>query len=301
MDRRTDLRRRTLLTGLGTATAATFAGCVADSTGTDSDASTDTPTDGSTEAPDDSDRPEFDPASDAPAWTLSVGDRDGIAFPENAKPIRARVWNDGPERDVRIAVIRDGDEGAPLHLEAISLAADAFLTVAFEEPGAYELRIGVDGGDPVSVAEYDPGTFDCNDTATTVQIAEDGSVLASTVSTSVGCPGPSVVASEFEQGQGDCGGEQSATVSLDRDRVVVEGRVVTPVPCYDLELEAVDYDSDANRLTVDVAPDERQDGICVECVGIVAYEAAVTFERAIPGAVRIRHREDGELVTVATS
>lgn len=110
---------------------------------------------------------------------------------------------------------------------------------------------------------------------------------------------PSVAATAFDDGEGDCGGDDAATVTVSDRTVVVAGRAMTPDPCHDLALAAADYDAGDDRLTVVVAVGDEGPGGCVECVGEVPYEARVTFDRGLPGTVIVRHRRNGETVLVA--
>jgi len=291
------MNRRRLLSAIGGLGVAASAGCLG-AGGDAGDPDGDTPDDTPTEVPA-GDNPSFNPGSDEPAWSRTIGDRDAVAFPESNRPIEAVVWNDGPERDVRVVV---GCACEPLLDETVTLPADAFLSLTFAEPGAYEFRLAVGNGDLRPVTAYDCGAFDCNDTTTTVQVTADGTVRTETLSTAVACPGPTVADVAFEQAaQGECGSEDAASVGTEGQSVVVNGRVVTPVPCYDLALVRAGYDGDADRLDVDVEADERQDGVCTECVGEVPYEARVAFEHGFPGTVRVRHRRDGEWTVVTTA
>ena len=116
--------------------------------------------------------------------------------------------------------------------------------------------------------------------------------------TDPGTPGPpSVASTAFDDGEGDCGGDDAATITSADRTVVVTGRVRTPGPCYGLALAAADYDA-ADALTVVVAVENREPGGCVECVGEVPYEARVAFDRGLPGTVVVRHRRGGETVEV---
>lgn len=296
------MNRRRLLATIGGLSAAASAGCLGSGGGDAGEPETGTPTETPGDAPTESpagEHPSFDPAADEPAWSRTVGDRDAVAFPDDTEPITAVVWNDGPERTFRVVV---GCACDAVLDETVTLAADAYLSVTFAEPGSYDLRLGVGDGDLREIAAYEPGLFDCNATTTTVQVTADGDVRSATESTTMGCLGPDVADVAFEQApQGECGSEDAASVGTEGRSVVVDGRVVTPVPCYDLALVRADYDGSADRLAVDVAADERQDGICTECVGEVPYEARVAFEHGYPGTVRVRHRRDGEWTVVTTA
>lgn len=101
-----------------------------------------------------------------------------------------------------------------------------------------------------------------------------------------------VTDASVERTQTSCnsGADPTAVVSVDEEAGVVTfwGQVSPGTPCYDVSLERAEYDADADRLSV-VVETEREDGPCVDCVGLVEFEGRVAFEGGVPGGVAIGH------------
>jgi len=326
------MKRRQLLASVGSLGALSAAGCVGNDTadagpddregdrtddpsddttddGTDSttdttdgdDGSDDTTDgdDGSNDTTDDGSRV----SDDEPVETIPVGDREGVPFPDNNGPHGVTVVNDADARDLRVVLDRDGERVLDRVFE---LPAGRRVALTLNEPSEYEVGVGVDGR-LVGTVAVERSRFDCNGSSTEVTVDADGQVDSTTVSTLVACPGPEVAGTEFEQGEGTCGGTDRATVAVDDERVNVSGAVGTPVPCYDLalsgvELEAEEYDGRNGTLVVTVTTAGRQDGACAECLGEVSYEATVELANAYPETVRVVHvGVSGEQVVAETT
>ena len=91
--------------------------------------------------------------------------------------------------------------------------------------------------------------------------------------------------------QSDCqsGEEPGASVSIPGGDVVqFQGQLEAPTPCHEVAFAAVDYDADADRLTVALETVSDADG-CIQCVGILSFEGRISIDGALPGAVTIRH------------
>ena len=82
-------------------------------------------------------------------------------------------------------------------------------------------------------------------------------------------------------------GDSTLTVS-------VTGQLITSNPCYLPTIEALEYDDGTDRLTITVGT-EREDGVCIDCVGVVEFAGTVEFEGGVPGDVAVVH--DGVTLT----
>lgn len=237
----------------------------------------------------------IDPAAEGPFQSLSVGDRDSVAFPDNNRPHDVRVWNDADEsRELVVRVSRDATQ---LLDRTVEFDADAYLEVALNEPGDYRVAVGLAGEQPTTV-RVERARFDCNASATDARVAPDGRVETVTGSTMMGCAGPEVAATDLSVEEGTCGMDNGASVALDGEQVQIEGTVRTPDPGYDLELADASYDAEGDELAVSVRATEG-DLVGVQCVGEVPYEATVDFEYDLPGEVVVVHESGEESEEVA--
>jgi len=66
--------------------------------------------------------------------------------------------------------------------------------------------------------------------------------------------------------------DEDATVTTEDESVVIEGMIPASNPCHEAILGDVSVDGSELQVTVDL---EQQEGMCVECVGIITYEATV--------------------------
>jgi hypothetical protein len=132
---------------------------------------------------------------------------------------------------------------------------------------------GADGGDGDTPTETAPPTEMPTATPETVSVAD-----RSIETVDSGC---------------HSGGESGHSVqeSEDSQTVTISGTIVTPTPCYEATFETLEYDADADTLTVVVGSDPDDSGACIECVGAVDYEATVSFEGGLPGSVDVSHDE----------
>lgn len=315
------VKRRDLVSGLASAALFTTAGCIADGgspAGAGGPDKTDTPdgedtptgetpaTDSPTDGPDDGNQSdggtddtfEFDPASEDPFESVTLGSREGLDFATMVRPKALAVWNDADaERSLDVAVTRNGESTLD---RTVAFPADEWFSVRLAEPADWSVEVALDG-DVVWSRSFPPSAFDCNGTTTHVAVGPDGTVETSTLSTALGCHDPVVASTEFERRGSDCGGENRANVTFDDERVTVEGTVRTPTPCYGLELAETAYDAEADELRVVVAVGDSQDGVCTDCVGEVRYRAGVAFEHGYPGTVVIEHESAEETTQVTTA
>jgi hypothetical protein len=293
MNRREFLRRGSALTAV-----TGFAGCVGSSgSGSNADGTTDSEKTTGSEATTDSGK--FSGVrsdSDEPFETISVGDRESVPFPDNNRPRGVRVWNDADRsREIDVEVSRSADV---LVDRTVEFAADAYLELGLNEPADYSISVSLAGGDSAASFDVERARFDCNEAGIDVGVMPDGRVETMSMSTAMGCPGPSVADSALSVGRGECGESHSATVAFDGESVAVDGEVRTPTPQSDLELANATFDADADALTVRVRDAGSGSEVGTQCVGEVPYEATVEFDHALPAAVAVVHESMDETVEV---
>lgn len=95
--------------------------------------------------------------------------------------------------------------------------------------------------------------------------------------------------------------DDEATVRFTDEGVVVEGLIRTPTPCHELELESVSCDPDRDALTVLVGVGRQEETICVQCLGVVEYEARIDLDGRSPDRVEVVHERHDETVGVETA
>lgn len=222
---------------------------------------------------------------------LTVGSRDGVAFPDNHLPHELDVVNDADEtREVGLRLT--ASDGSPMVDETWSMTADGRIQMRLLQPDEYTLAVTLAEGE-VGTVPISHGFFDCNDSRTTVDIKADGTLDAMTVSTEIACPPPEVTETELSVTQSGCADQDdgSATVSSGDETIDVTGTIRVPNPCYGASLESAIYDEPpGDTLTVRVAQTEPDgDQACVECVGAVQYEATISLANDYPGTVIIEH------------
>lgn len=267
-----------------------------DDADTDSDDS-DTATDDEPTDPDaDGYDPEWNPDGD-PVAEITIGSRDDVADPGDNRPQSIAVWNDtGAAADVDVVVERDATQVVD---RTLALADGAWLALDLQAPADYRITVRVDG--ELRWRERFPASsFTCNSTFMNVALGPDGAVATVRGSTALACLDPEIEGVDLEAGDGSCADatDHAATVAFDDDSIRVDGTVITPVPCYDLAVDDAGTAIDDGELTVSITA-EREDGVCVECVGAVPYEATVDLGDALPDTVVVAHVVDGERTVVA--
>jgi hypothetical protein len=94
--------------------------------------------------------------------------------------------------------------------------------------------------------------------------------------------------------QGDEGTQtpetEYARTSTDDSKLTVsfDGQLITPTPCYLPTIEDTEYDTESDRLTITLGT-EKEDDVCVECVGVVEFSGTVKFENGVPSDVVVVH------------
>lgn len=113
---------------------------------------------------------------------------------------------------------------------------------------------------------------------------------------------PSVTDRSVETVDTGCGSDSTASVSFGSASVTVSGSVPSSDPCHRATLAEASYDADADELSVTVGATAEGDGPCVQCLGVVDYEATVSFADGLPGRVVVSHAglSGTERVTTAT-
>ncbi|MFC4550972.1 MULTISPECIES: twin-arginine translocation signal domain-containing protein [Halorussus] len=261
---------------------------------------------------------------DAKAFrTITLGERENVAFPKQNRPRTLRVRNAADSaRTISVSVARAGER---LLDERIEFPADGHLAVVLNEPADYAVTVGVRSERPATSTANGTATsgatsasasssgasfriprtlFDCNRGTVDVAVTPDGEVKKTVTSTKMACgDSPNVAETSIAVGEGECGTENRASVSYEGDRVRVDGVVRAPTPNSKVELAAANYDGQSGTLTVRVRATSADsgEGASVQCVGAIPYEATVRFERALPESVVVVHESSGQTVEVTTS
>jgi len=236
---------------------------------------------------------------DEPFQTISVGNRDDVAFPDNNRARRVRVWNAADEaREIGLRIDRDGELAVD---RSVEFAADAYLAVSLNEPANYRVTVGLARGDAEETSfEVPRSSFDCNSAGTDAGVMPDGRVETMSASTAAGCPSAEITDSALSVGEGTCGEQHSASVGFADEAVRVDGAVRTSTPNSDLTLGGVGYDRETDALTVRVrATEGGETEAGVQCVGEVPYEATVEFDYDLPASVVVVHESMDETTEVA--
>lgn len=122
--------------------------------------------------------------------------------------------------------------------------------------------------------------------------------------TSTPAPDPMLTDSTFTVVRNESGTENdSASVSADGGNVVVEGTIWGRNGCQTAELRSVNYDREADELTVSVRTTERDDAgdACTQAVVEIDYTATISFEGGLPDTVVVTHDRGGSPETVLTT
>jgi len=90
----------------------------------------------------------------------------------------------------------------------------------------------------------------------------------------------------------DCGtGGYSAIVDFDSGagKVTVTGTVDAPDPCHRATVTELDHDDSAGELAVTVGVEPGDEGVCVDCIAEIDYEARFNFPEQLPDSVTVTH------------
>lgn len=287
------MRRRTLLAGT-TGALCSIAGCVGSAfersqMEADENASSD---DAATER------------DGEPRRTVVVGDLDAVPFPSAHPPHELVLRNEsGAERTVTVEVATDEDD--ELLARDFTVRADDALEVVLAEPRSYTVTVTTDrpSGESSATVGIDREPFDCTRSSTTVTLRENGTGTKS-VSKSIACPEPQVAAKSIGTVEQSCAGESDddgATVGFEDEAVIVDGQITTPTPCYEPSIAEATYDERRDVLAITVDSGDQSAAGCVDCLGVVDYEARVELEGRYPGRVVVRHESRGETRRVAAA
>ncbi|RZH66590.1 hypothetical protein [Natrinema altunense] len=306
------MRRRNLLTGT-TGAVCGLAGCTGSTfdrlrttrPGTDDD-------DTGTDASDETDREAAESESDD---AITVGDPDDAPFLGAHPPHELTLRNEGEsDRTVSVTITTDqvsGDDGAGSGDDALlerdfDLSAREELVITLVEPRSYAITVTT-GDDGTSESTVTDGVsrrpFDCLRSRTTITLRGTDVETASS-STTIPCPDPDVVDASLAVGEGQCAGRtdrERATVEFTGESVVIAGALGTPTPCHDLSLAEPTYDADRDLLAVTVAVGTQAAANCIDCLGIVGYDARIDLEGRYPDTVAVRHRRRDETRRITTA
>ncbi|MCU4926817.1 hypothetical protein OB905_12640 [Halobacteria archaeon AArc-dxtr1] len=97
----------------------------------------------------------------------------------------------------------------------------------------------------------------------------------------------------------DCGGPTDHRVAAEHDgeSVVVTGALTASNPCHEAIVTGSEYDDGNLRLQIDVKSTLEDGEVCVECVGIISYEATAKLaDGAEPDTVVVDHATGDEHV-----
>ncbi|WP_049901303.1 hypothetical protein [Natrinema sp. J7-1] len=253
---------------------------------------------------------------------ITVGDPDDVPFLGAHPPHELTLRNEGDrDRTVSVTITTDqghGDDGADSTADSgddallereFELPAGERLVLSLIEPRSYAITVTTSGDDGTSESTVTDGVsrrpFDCLRSRTTITLRGTGIETASS-STTIPCPDPDVVDASLAVGEGECAGRtdrERATVEFPAERVVIAGALGTPTPCHDLSLTEATYDADRDLLAVTVAVGTQPAATCIDCLGIVGYDARIDLEGRYPDTVAVRHehRDETRRLTTAES
>ncbi len=92
-----------------------------------------------------------------------------------------------------------------------------------------------------------------------------------------------------DSSDGDRNVESSATVSVEGDAIEIEGQLEGPTPCHDAVVADVTVED--GTVTVYVELEEDDDGMCVQQIAEIEYEATVVVEGDEPERVVVIHTD----------
>ncbi|MFB6111654.1 MAG: hypothetical protein ABEJ35_03865 [Halobacteriaceae archaeon] len=219
----------------------------------------------------------------------TVGDRDGVPFPAYNKPHELAIVN-GADTPRTIGIALDSDDTTTSLTERWSFPARGRVVLTVAEPATYRAAITLDGR-TVGHVSIPRARFDCNDSRTTLEVGPDGKLTKRTASTLIACPGPTVTGQRFTVLDRRCAnGKDEATATARDEQVIVTGRIHVPDPCHSATLRSVTYDGERDTLRIVIAQTTgEEDGVCIQCVGAVSYEATVGLDAGYPGTIVVAH------------
>lgn len=231
-----------------------------------------------------------------PVESFETGDRDAVAFPDGNQPHRVHLWNRvDEERDVSLAVL-DTFHMDRNPLGVVAVPGDAVVAIQLNRPGRYAIEVGVDDTE-FGTAVVERTRFDCNHSVGRYALGEQDLVDYGGETTLVACTEPAVASTDLAVVSRDCGSEsdERAGVRYGDGSVVLHGSFVSGSSCNHLSLATADYDEKTRRLRVVVDADPQDEDGCVNCVGVIEYDATVGVENDFPDHVELVHRRvDGE-------
>ncbi|WP_408958310.1 hypothetical protein [Natrinema sp. 74] len=234
--------------------------------------------------------------------TIVVGDLESVPFPAAHPPHELVLRNESDaNRTVTVAVTTGEDT---LLERDVTVSAGRSLEVVLAEPRSYAVTVTTagSGGESSATVGVDREPFDCTRSSTTATLRGSGIGMRS-VSESIACPDLRIVARSIEavaQGCADERDDDSATVEFANEAVAVAGQITTPTPCYEPSIADATYDEADDALVLTVDSGEQSAAGCVDCLGVVDYEARIELEGRYPGRVVVHHASRSEAQRVAT-
>ncbi|ELY64565.1 hypothetical protein [Natrinema versiforme] len=258
--------------------------------------------------------------------SIVVGDPEEVPFPAAHPPHELEFRNEGEtDRTVSVEITTDGGDGSEddsrgdsddgnddrgddaLLERDLDIAAGETHHLVLVEPRSYTVTVitSSDGGASQSTVTdgVDRRPFDCTRSRTSISLSGTG-VQTESTSASIPCPVPEVTDTSLEAGEGVCAGRtdrDGATVEFAGEAVIVDGEIGTPTPCHEVSLADATYDERRDVLTVPVAVGEQGAENCIDCLGVVDYEARIDLAGRYPDRVDVTHRnrDEEQRVTVA--
>lgn len=102
---------------------------------------------------------------------------------------------------------------------------------------------------------------------------------------------PAIGTTSIDTVGADCGGmDDESSWSVDDGAVSVEGHLVAPNPCHEARIARTDLDDGTLVVDIDAASTLGPGEACIECVGLIAYEARIEVDNASSLVdVRVQH------------
>lgn len=82
-----------------------------------------------------------------------------------------------------------------------------------------------------------------------------------------------------------CGspGDEYSSINIDGTVVDITGGLAAPTPCHEAVIEGYSIDAGTLTVTIDVEAVDS-DSPCIQCVGLIEYEATVELDEAVEDA-----------------
>lgn len=115
--------------------------------------------------------------------------------------------------------------------------------------------------------------------------------------------GPTYEGADIEMVNAECATADAAgaSVSFERDAVIVDGTIVGADACHVATLESVAYDEGARDLRIVVGTERHadEDTACAQCLTAIEYVVTARFAGGLPDRVVVAYRQGGSDETIA--